>query len=598
MAATLTGAEQVEWNLSDLYEGPDDPRIESELDEASAAASAFRERYRGKLGELSAAELNDAVAELERIKSVSTRVETYRPAAAGGRQLRRGARRARPEGARAEHADRDRAPLLRPRVGRARGRHRRAPARRPRARALRRRPPLRAPLQAVPADRAGGADLDGEERHRRRAPGAGSSTSSSPTCASRSTARSSSLDEALSKLARLTDQAERGRVAAAVTEALRPGVRTRGYVLNTILNERAIEDRLRGFDSWISARNLVERDPGRGGARASSTRSSPATTSRSASTRSRRACSAWSSCATTTASRRCRRSRATIAWDDAREIVLESFAGFSPLAGDIVGRFFERDWIDAAVRPGKMLGAFCATLIPERPPVRADELRGRAAQRAHARARARARPARDARPGSRPAERPHAADARRDGVRLRRGAHVRDAAGARGRPACRARPADRPDRRHRRDRLPSDRAQPLRARDPYRPARGGRASDRPDLRALERGAAADARRRGRGDGRLRDLVELRAALHPVAGLRLRVLVRLSLLARDLPALPRRGRGARRAVPGPVAGWRVGAPGRARVPARLRHRRPGLLVGGPRRDRRAGRRGRAARGPAR
>ena len=77
MAATLTGAEQVEWNLSDLYEGPADPQIESELDEASAAATVFRERYRGTLGEFSAAELNDAVAELERIKSISTRVETY-----------------------------------------------------------------------------------------------------------------------------------------------------------------------------------------------------------------------------------------------------------------------------------------------------------------------------------------------------------------------------------------------------------------------------------------------------------------------------------------------------------------------------------------
>ena len=48
--------------------------------------------------------------------------------------------------------------------------------------------------------------------------------------------------------------------------------------------------------------------------------------------------------------------------------MLESFTGFSPLAGDIVGRFFERDWIDAAVRPGKMLGAFCATMVPERHP--------------------------------------------------------------------------------------------------------------------------------------------------------------------------------------------------------------------------------------
>ena len=35
------------------------------------------------------------------------------------------------------------------------------------------------------------------------------------------------------------------------------------------------------------------------------------------------------------------------------------------MAGDIVGDFFEKDWIDAAVRPGKMLGAFCATLVPD-----------------------------------------------------------------------------------------------------------------------------------------------------------------------------------------------------------------------------------------
>ena len=77
MSTTTTGAEAVEWNLADLYDGPDDPRIESELEESLAASQAFRERYRGKLGELTAAELNDAVAELERIESTSTRVETY-----------------------------------------------------------------------------------------------------------------------------------------------------------------------------------------------------------------------------------------------------------------------------------------------------------------------------------------------------------------------------------------------------------------------------------------------------------------------------------------------------------------------------------------
>ena len=38
-------------------------------------------------------------------------------------------------------------------------------------------------------------------------------------------------------------------------------MRTRGYILNTILNERAIEDRLRGYSSWIAARNLSNEIP-------------------------------------------------------------------------------------------------------------------------------------------------------------------------------------------------------------------------------------------------------------------------------------------------------------------------------------------------
>ncbi len=191
MSAVATGAEAVEWNLSDLYEGPDDPRIESELEEALAASQAFRERYRGKLGELSAAELQRRG---RRGRADQVRIDARRDVRtppAGGRQLRSGPRRARPEGARAEHADRDRAPLLRPRVERARRRDGRAAARRPSARHVRLRPPLGAPLQAVPALGARGEDLGREEHHRRRAPGAASSTSSSPSSASPSTASGS-----------------------------------------------------------------------------------------------------------------------------------------------------------------------------------------------------------------------------------------------------------------------------------------------------------------------------------------------------------------------------------------------------------------------
>src|SRR5207244_1940486 len=41
----LTGAEEVEWDLSDLYESPDDPKLEEEVAGAERGAAAFRERY-------------------------------------------------------------------------------------------------------------------------------------------------------------------------------------------------------------------------------------------------------------------------------------------------------------------------------------------------------------------------------------------------------------------------------------------------------------------------------------------------------------------------------------------------------------------------
>jgi oligoendopeptidase F len=48
-----------------------------------------------------------------------------------------------------------------------------------------------------------------------------------------------------------------------------------------------------------------------------------------------------------------------IPWPEARETVLGAYHRFSPAIAEIVGRFFERPWIDAPVRPGKAPGAFC-----------------------------------------------------------------------------------------------------------------------------------------------------------------------------------------------------------------------------------------------
>src|SRR5205807_5319979 len=64
------------------------------------------------------------------------------------------------------------------------------------------------------------------------------------------------LDVALNLL-REPDREVRRKASGAITEALRGDIRTRGYIFNVILQEKAIDDRVRRFPSWISSRNLA-----------------------------------------------------------------------------------------------------------------------------------------------------------------------------------------------------------------------------------------------------------------------------------------------------------------------------------------------------
>ena len=49
----------------------------------------------------------------------------------------------------------------------------------------------------------------------------------------------------------------------------------------------------------------------------------------------------------------------------ARDTVLESLGRFSPLLADAACKFFEKRWIDAEVREGKRSGAFCSYVTPD-----------------------------------------------------------------------------------------------------------------------------------------------------------------------------------------------------------------------------------------
>lgn len=58
-----------------------------------------------------------------------------------------------------------------------------------------------------------------------------------------------------------------------------------------------------------------------------------------------------------------------VSWDRARDIVLEAFGSFSPELAEKGKEFFDKNWIDAEPRKGKGGGAFCSYNTPDTHPV-------------------------------------------------------------------------------------------------------------------------------------------------------------------------------------------------------------------------------------
>ncbi|MEZ5342237.1 MAG: hypothetical protein R2706_12540 [Acidimicrobiales bacterium] len=52
------------------------------------------------------------------------------------------------------------------------------------------------------------------------------------------------------------DRSKRAAAQQAVTDALRPGLRTRAFIFNTLLLDKSVDDRLRSYPTWVSSRNL------------------------------------------------------------------------------------------------------------------------------------------------------------------------------------------------------------------------------------------------------------------------------------------------------------------------------------------------------
>lgn len=174
------------------------------------------------------------------------------------------------------------------------------------------------------------------------------------------------LEQALSMLQH-PDRDVRRTAAEAVTAALEPGLRTRAFVFNTLLLDKSVDDRLRGYPTWISERNLANE---------ASDESVQALVdavvarydlpqrwySLKAKVLGIDRLADYDRMASVA------EDETQIGWSEARTIVLDAYRSFSPELADVAKRFFDENWIDAPTRPGKRPGAFSAYTVPSHHP--------------------------------------------------------------------------------------------------------------------------------------------------------------------------------------------------------------------------------------
>src|SRR5215468_2200016 len=169
----------------------------------------------------------------------------------------------------------------------------------------------------------------------------------------------------------LQDPSETTRkgAAQALAETFKANLRAFTLITNTLAKDKEISDRWRGFPDVASARHLSNRvEPEVVEALVAAVQEAfPRLSHRYYALKAKwfgkKRLAHWDRNAPLP-----RVDTRPIGWDEAKERVLSAYRAFSPEMADIAARFFERNWIDAPVRPGKAPGAFSHPTVPSAHP--------------------------------------------------------------------------------------------------------------------------------------------------------------------------------------------------------------------------------------
>ncbi|WP_040675657.1 M3 family oligoendopeptidase [Rhizobium grahamii] len=165
------------------------------------------------------------------------------------------------------------------------------------------------------------------------------------------------------------DPEVRHKGAMALAQTFKENLRTFTLITNTLAKDKDISDRWRGFEDIADSRHLanrVERDVVDALAAAvkdAYPRLSHRYYKMKAKWLGMDQMNFWDRNAPLPET-----SNAVIPWDEAKDTVLSAYGNFAPEMAAIAKRFFDEQWIDAPVRPGKAPGAFAHPTVPSAHP--------------------------------------------------------------------------------------------------------------------------------------------------------------------------------------------------------------------------------------
>ncbi len=361
-----------EWNLTDLYEGPESPKLKTDLETSERAADAMQERYAGKLATLldggkGGAALAQAVREFEALNDIMGRIVSYasllyaadtsdpkRQKFFGDIQEKITAISSKLLFFPLELNRLDDAMLETAMSHSELGHYR------PWLEDLRKEKPyqLDDKLEQLFHEKAvtarGAWDrLFNETMTALRFDADGEKLSLEPT-----------LNRLLDQ-----DEAKRRGAAEALAKVFKENVRLFTLVTNTLAKDKEISDRWRGFVDVADSRHLANRvekevvDALVAAVREAYPRISHRYYAMKAKWLGKKTLAHWDRNAPLP-----EEPRQVIGWDDAQKTVLTAYGDFSPRMAEIAGQFFAKGWIDAPVREGKSPGAFSHPTVPSAHP--------------------------------------------------------------------------------------------------------------------------------------------------------------------------------------------------------------------------------------